>query len=93
MEDPYFEKNGRFSHVHVGMWCIGPMWPKCAFGDQKGLIWKKATSFGNALIMGQEIADFSTSIIFLFFMLFMGQRGGCFGSKNGVLGCFGPGVR
>ena len=31
--------------MHVDMWWIGPMWPKC--GDQKGIIWKNDMPFGN----------------------------------------------
>ena len=34
-------KTGRFLLCQVDMWWIGTMWPKCAFGDQKGLIQKK----------------------------------------------------
>ena len=47
MKNPYFEKVADFSSVHVDMWWIGPMWPKCAFGDKKGLIWGKGMPFGN----------------------------------------------
>ena len=40
---PLFPKNlPIFSCVHVDMWWIGPMWPKCAFGDQKGLMLREA---------------------------------------------------
>ena len=56
------------------MWWTGPMWPKCAFGDQKGRIRKKDMSFGNPLIMGQKITDFSKNIDFSIFVLFMGQK-------------------
>ena len=37
METPCFS-NGRFSLRHADRWWIGPMWPKYAFGDQKGLL-------------------------------------------------------
>ena len=33
----------------VDMSWIGPIWPKCAFGDQKSLIWKEAMSFGKKM--------------------------------------------
>ena len=65
-----------FSSVHVNMWWIGPMWPKCAFGDQKGLIWKKKPRrLAILLIIGHEITDFSK--IYFFLLLWV---------KRGVLG-------
>ena len=33
-----FLKTGRFPCVHVDMWWVGSMCPKCAFGDQKGIV-------------------------------------------------------
>ena len=55
---PWFRKIGRFFLCHVDMWLIGPMWPKCAFGDQKALIWKKDMPFGNPPYHGTKNADF-----------------------------------
>ena len=56
---PRFEKLTNFflSHVDtVSVWWVevGPMWPKCAFGDQKGLIRKKVMPFDHA----KMFADF-----------------------------------
>ena len=61
MENPYFEKLADFSYV---MWMCGGLapWsapcPKCAFGDQNGLIRKKVMPFGNPSYHGTKIADF-----------------------------------
>ena len=52
---------------------VGPMWPKCASGDQKGLSWKEATSSGNPPIMGQRMWTFK-NIVFILFTC-MGQKG------------------
>ena len=41
MENPYFENWLFFFCVHVDISWIGPMWPKCAFGDQKGSVGKR----------------------------------------------------
>ena len=87
MENPYFKKLADFSHVHVDMWWTCPMWPKCAFGDQKGLIRTKDMLFGNPLIMGQNCGLYQ-----FYFLLFMGPKV-VFWVKNGVLGCLRPGVR
>ena len=82
-ENPYFETLSDFPRVHVDMWWIGPMWPKCAFGDQKGLIWKKPCRLATPLIMGQEIADFSKILFsFLKWDFFMGQKKGVLGQKT-----------
>ena len=32
---------GKVAKEVGAVWWVGPMWPKCAFGDQKGLIQKK----------------------------------------------------
>ena len=83
MEHPCFEKIGRFPLRHVDMWRIGPMWPKCAFGDQKGLIKKKR----HAIWQSPSSWDKKLRTLknrFLFFTLH--------GSKSGILGqkrCFG----
>ena len=45
MENPYFEKMVDFLR-HGDMWWFCPTWPKCAFGDQKGLIRNKDVPFG-----------------------------------------------
>ena len=42
---------------HVDMWWFCPMWPKCAFGDQKGLIRIKDMPFGNPPYHRTKVAD------------------------------------
>ena len=69
------------------MWWIGPMWPKCAFGDQKGLIWKEDMPFGNLPYHRTKIADLKKSV----FLPYMGQnvvKTWYFGSKKRCLGVF-----
>ena len=68
------------------VWWIGHMWPKCTFGDQKGLIWKEDMSFGTPLIMGHKIADFFKRSFDCFYFLWVKRV--YFGSKNGVLEVF-----
>ena len=52
------------------------MWPKFAFGNQKGLIRKKDMSFGNPPHNGTENCGlFKNVVVFTFY-----------GSKSGVLG-------
>ena len=58
MENPYFEKLADFPYMHVDMCRIGPVWPKCAFGDQKASFGKKTCHLAIPLTMGQKIADF-----------------------------------
>ena len=53
------------------MWWIGPMWPKCAFGDQKGLIWKEAMPFGNLS------SSCDKKIVDLFLLLLVKKGGSC----------------
>ena len=54
------------------MWWIGPMWPKCAFGDQRGLIWNKAMPFGNPPYHGtKNCGPLKKSI---YFLPFTGQK-------------------
>ena len=67
------------------MWLIGPMWPKCAFGDQKGLIRKKTCHLAIPLIMEQNNADF-LKIDFFFYLLWVQKV--IFWVKNGVFGVF-----
>ena len=86
MENPYFEKLANFSYVHVNMWWIDPMWPKCAFGNQKGLIWKEAMSFGNPPYHGTKNCGLFKNGNF-YFLLFMGQKG-VFGVKKWCCGVF-----
>ena len=54
------------------------MWPKCAFGDQKGLIRNKDMPFGNPPHHGTKNYGFSKNIDFYFLPLY--------GTKSGVLG-------
>ena len=63
------------------------MWPKCAFGDQKGLIWNKDLPFGNFPYHRTKIADFQ-KIDFLIYFTFDGPKSGILGPKtvfSGVL--------
>ena len=74
MKTPYFENLADFSCVHVDMWWIGPMWPKCAFGDQKGLIWKESMLFGNPLHHGTKNCElFKKCRILIFYFLVKGD--------------------
>ena len=74
--------------MHVDMWWIGPIWPKHAFGDQKGLIRKKDMPFGDSPDHAKMFANFSKNRFIIF--SFLSEEAG-FGSKSGVLGCFWPG--
>ena len=63
------------------MWWFCPMWPKCAFGDQKGLIWKKRHAIWQSPLSWKEKLRTFKNSIFTFY-----------GSKSGILGqkrCFG----
>ena len=92
METPYFEKDGQFFQCHVDMWWVSPMWPKCAFRDQKGLIWKRYATW-HPPDHRTKIANFSKKYHFHFILLYWSKGAGYFGSENGVLGCFGPAGR
>ena len=64
------------------MWICGgfaPLRPMCAFGDQKGLIWKKDMSFGNPPHHGTKCRFFKKSTFFWVFSV----------PKGGALGCLG----
>ena len=50
------------------------MWPKCAFGDQKGLIRNKDMPFGNPPHHGTKNCRLLENIIFLFFLAFHGSK-------------------
>ena len=67
------------------------MWPKCAFGDQKGLIRNKDMPFGNPPHQGTKIADFQKIFFCFFYRLWTIKW--YFVLKNGVFECFEPGVR
>ena len=69
------------------------MWPKCAFGDQKGLIRNKDMPFGNPPHHGTKNCGLLKNIDFLCFFAFYGSKGGVLGQKNSGFECFGPGVR
>ena len=62
------------------MWWIGPMWPKCAFGDQKGLIRNKVMPFGNPPYHGTKTANLQ----FFYFLDLLLAKKWYFGSENGV---------
>ena len=70
---------------NVDMWWIGPMWPTCAFGDQKGLIRKEAISFGNPTHHGTKACGLFNKMSILFFY-FMGQKRVFWVKKNGGFG-------
>ena len=53
------------------------MWPKCAFGDQKGLIRKKGMPFGNPPNLKTKNCGLAKKLT-LFFTFY--------GSKSGILG-------
>ena len=87
--DPYFEKMGPFFLRHVDMWWIGPMWPKCAFGDQKGLIWKKKHAIWESpLSWDQKLRTVKKNRFYL--IAFYGPKSGILGQKTVFFGCFGP---
>ena len=69
------------------------MWPKCAFGDQKGLIRNKDMPFGNPPHHGTKKMRTFRKIDFVLFFALCGSKGGVLGQKNGGFECFGPGVR
>ena len=79
-ENPLISKIGRFFLRHVDMWCFCPMWPKCACGDQKGLIRNKDMPFDNPPYDRTKIANFEKSI-FIFFT-FYGPKSGILGQKR-----------
>ena len=86
-----FEKLADFSCV---MWICGGL-AQC--GPSALLVTKKA-SFGNKTchlaippIMGQKMRNVKNIILYFFYLLWVQKW--YFGSKNGVLGCFGPGAR
>ena len=81
MENPYFEKISWFILRHVDMWWFCPMWPKCAFGDQKGLIRNKDMPFGNPLYHGTKNCRPLEKIDFFIFCLLWVKKW-CFGSKK-----------
>ena len=59
METLFLKKIDRFFFLrHVDVWWFCPMWPKCAFGDPKGLIGRKDMPFGNPPYHRTKIADF-----------------------------------
>ena len=74
------------------MWWVCPVWPKCAFGDQKCPIWNKDMPFGNPTYHETKIANFLKKVIFHFLSPFIGQKV-VFWVKNGVLGRFGLTMR
>ena len=50
------------------------MWPKCAFGDQKGLFRNKDMPFGNPPHHGTKNCGLLEKSIFFVFLPFMGQK-------------------
>ena len=68
---------------HVDMWWFCPMWPKCAFGDQKCLIRNKDMPFGNPSHHGTKnsMRTFRKNRFFYFFCLSWVKKW-CFGSKK-----------
>ena len=91
-ENPYFEKNGRFfscascgyvvdlPHVaQVRFWR-----PKRPHSEESRVIWQSPSSWDKKLrIFKKEVS----------FFYFLWVQKWCFGSKNGVFGSLGPGVR
>ena len=69
------------------------MWPKCAFGDQKGLIRNKDVPFGNPPHHGTKNCGLLKNVDFFIFLPFMGQKVVFWVQKTVVLECFGPVVR
>ena len=69
------------------------MWPKYAFGDQKGLIRNKDMPFGNPPHHGKKNCGPLEKIDFFIFFCLSWVTKWYFGSKNGGFECFGPGVR
>ena len=65
------------------------MWPKCAFDDQKGLIWNKDMPSGNPPYHGTKKCGLQ-KYQFLFLKIFGSKV--VFWVKNGVLSVSGPGV-
>ena len=93
MENPCFEKLADFSLRHVDMWWVCPMWPKCAFGDPKCPIRNKDMPFGNPPHHGTKNCGLLKNIDFFVYFYLLYVKKWCFWSQNGVLECFGPGVR
>ena len=75
----FISKIGRFFLRHVDMWWFCPMWPKCAFGDQKGLIRNKDVPFGNPPHHGTRNCGLLPNIDF-FYLSWVKKW--CFGSKT-----------
>ena len=71
---PLFWKIGRFFLRHEDMWWFCPTWPKCAFGDQKGLIQNKDIPFGNPPHHGTKHCGLLKNTDFFIFLPFMGQE-------------------
>ena len=92
MENPYFEKLADFSCV---MWICGgfaPRGPSALLATKNASFGIKTCHLAIPRIMGQKIADFYIFDFYMFFYLLYVKKW-CFGSKNGVFECFGPGVR
>ena len=69
------------------MWWFCPMWPKCAFGDQKCLIRNKDMLFGNPPHHGTKNCGLNEKNRFLIFCLSWVKKW-CFGSKKRWFGVF-----
>ena len=61
------------------------MWPKCAFGDQKGLIRNKDMPFGNSPHHGTKNCGLLKNVVFFYFFAFNGSKSGVLGQKTVVL--------
>ena len=88
MGNPYFEKLADFSCV---MWICGgfaPRGPSTLLATKKASFGIKTCHLAIPLIMEQKLRTFKKFI----FLPFMGPKV-VFGSKDGVLGCFGLSVR
>ena len=91
-ENSDFEKINRFFLCACGYMVDWPHVAQVRFWRPKGPHSEKKTCRLAILrIMGQKIADFSKKEVSIFLPLWV--KRGCFGSRNGVLGCFGPNVR
>ena len=66
------------------------MWPKCAFGNQKGLIRNKDMPFGSPLHHGTKNYGLLKQLIFF---AFDQSKSGILGQKTGVLSVLDRGVR
>ena len=57
------------------MWWIGPMWSKCAFGDQKGLIQKKRHAIWQSpSSLDKKLPSFHKNYRCILFFITMGQK-------------------